>query len=192
MPRFFVLPDAVTDGKISITGADAHHIARALRMAEGDAVEISDGCGTEYSCTLTRIRDEECIAEIISERASEREMPVEVTLYMAMPKGDKLEVVVQKAVELGASHVVAFVSERCIKRPAPDKAEKLVERLSRIAHEAAKQCGRARIPDVRGIISFAEMKAELSGFDCPLFCYEAEGARPVKRVLEALDSEKKL
>lgn len=192
MPRFFVLPAAISEGKISISGGDAHHIARALRMAEGDSVTVSDGLGKDYFCRLVRIRDEECIAQVVEERASESESAVDITLYMAMPKGDKLETVVQKAVELGASHIVAFVSERCIKRPAPDKVAKLIERLSRIAYEAAKQCGRSRIPDVRGVIGFSEMTAEIGRYDAALFCYEGSGTEPVRHVLERLDSPKSL
>ena len=189
MPRFFVDADAITNGEIRIDGGDAYHIARALRMAVGDGVDICDGEGTEYSCRLTRIRDDECVAEVITSRPSEREMPIDVTLYMAMPKGDKLEVVVQKAVELGASAIVAYESERCIKRPAPDKAVRLVERLARIAREAAKQCGRARLPEVRGIISFSEMLSELRGYKLSLFCYEGVGTLPLRSVLEAAESE---
>ncbi len=184
MPRFFVDAEAIADGKVTIDGGDAYHIARALRMAVGDEIDVCDGCGTEYSCRLCRIRDDECTAEVLSSQLSHREMPLDVTLYMAMPKGDKLETVVQKAVELGASHIVAYESERCIKRPAPDKAAKLVERLSRIAREAAKQCGRARLPEVRGIISFSEMLAEIPRFELSLFCYEGDGTLPVRSVLE--------
>jgi 16S rRNA (uracil1498-N3)-methyltransferase len=154
-------------------------------MAVGDGIDVCDGSGAEYSCRLSRIRDEECVAEIIESRISSRELPLDVTLYMAMPKGDKLEVVVQKAVELGASSIVAFESARCIKRPAPDKAAKLVERLSRIAYEAAKQCGRAKIPEVRGIISFRELLSELPGYELSLFCYEAEDEFSIKNVLKS-------
>ena len=146
MPRFFVSPEAICDGQITIAGDDARHIARSLRMAVGDEVTLSDGLGNEYSCRLTKIRDEECTAEVLSSEKSTREPTHPVTLYMAYPKGDKLETVVQKSVELGASHIVPFESERCIKRPAPEKAEKQTARLQRIADEAAKQCGRAKIP----------------------------------------------
>lgn len=192
MPRFFVAPDAIGDTEINIVGADAHHIARALRMAVGDAIDVCDGSGMEFSCRLSRIRDDECVAEIIESKPSSRELPLNVTLYMAMPKGDKLEVVVQKAVELGASSIVAFESERCIKRPAPDKAAKLVDRLSRIAYEAAKQCGRAKIPEVRGIISFRELLAELPDYELSLFCYEAEDTVSVRSVLESASEVKKM
>lgn len=192
MPRFFVDRAAIGEGEIYITEPDARHIARSLRMAVGDALDVSDGEGMEYSCRLTRIRDEECVAEIIESRLSEREPPVEITLFMAVPKGDKLETVVQKAVELGASHIIPFESERCIKRPAPDKAAKLVERLSRIAHEAAKQCGRAALPTVHGIIRLADVLGLIGSYDLPLFCYEAGGTEPVRRVLERAEDVKRV
>lgn len=184
MPRFFVQPTDIGESEIYITGQDARHIARSLRMAVGDGIDVSDGEGREYSCRLVRIRDEECVAEIVESRISRRESPVEITLFMAIPKGDKLETVVQKAVELGASHIVPFESERCIKRPAPDKAAKLVERLARIANEAAKQCGRAALPTVHGIIKLSEVCERLCDYDLSLFCYEGSGTLPVRRVLE--------
>ena len=86
MPRFFVKKELIADGKIYIKDADAHHIARSLRMAEGDLVTISDGNGLEYSCRLTRIRDEECECEILSSGTGSSESPVEITLCMAYPK----------------------------------------------------------------------------------------------------------
>ena len=185
MPRFFVDPADVGEGEIIIRDKDAYHIARSLRMAVGDGIDVCDGSGAEYACRLTRIRDEECIAEVIEARESRRESPVGITLFMAMPKGDKLEVVVQKAVELGAREIIPFESERCIKRPTGDRAAKLVERLSRIAHEAAKQCGRAILPRVGSIIDFAEMCRMQSEYELSLFCYEGEGTEPVRRVLES-------
>ena len=184
MPRFFVSPEDISEGKISISGQDAFHIARALRMAVGDEITVSDGSGKEYSATLSRIRDDACEADIIEERISGSESPLEITLFMAMPKGDKLETVVQKAVELGATHIVPFESERCIKRPSADKVDKLVARLTKIAHEAAKQCGRARLPIVHPIIKIAEVAKKISDFDLSLFCYEASGTRPVRSVLD--------
>jgi len=125
MPRFFVLPDAISESEIRISGDDAYHIARALRMAVGDEITIADGRMNEYLCRLSRIRDEECLCEIINTRHAATEPPHEITLYMAYPKGDKMETVTQKAVELGASHIVPFESERCIKRPSGDKADKI-------------------------------------------------------------------
>ena len=192
MPRFFVLPDAISESEIRISGDDAYHIARALRMAVGDEITIADGRMNEYLCRLSRIRDEECLCEIINTRHAATEPPHEITLYMAYPKGDKMETVTQKAVELGASHIVPFESERCIKRPSGDKADKIAARLTRIAHEAAKQCGRAVLPTVDKIQGFTEMLALSKKHSLTLFCYEGEGADSLKKVLgqhggEAID-----
>lgn len=184
MPRFFVTEEAKTGDTVKICGSDALHIARSLRMAVGDGVTVCLGDGDEHFCTLTSIHDDECIARVDSTRPSPAESPRHITLYMAYPKGDKLETVVQKAVELGVCRVVPFESERCIKRPAPEKAAKNTARLLRIAEEAAKQCGRAILPDVGMPISFAELLDRISTHAVTLFCYEGEGALSLRSVLE--------
>lgn len=190
MPKFFVDRELISDVSVTLMGDDAYHIARALRMAVGDEINVSDGNGRELVCRLTKIRDNECTADIISECEVSAESPVDITLFMAMPKGDKLETVVQKAVELGALCVVPFESERCIKRPSPEKAAKLTERLTRIAREAAKQCGRSRLPEVGTLISLTEMTDRLASFDLAIFCYENEGDVTLKGVLEGASSVK--
>ena len=183
MARFFVKKQNITDNIITISGKDAFHIARSLRMAVGDTLTVCDEDGTEYHSALTRIRDEECICEVISISDGKTESPVHVTLYMAYPKGDKLETVVQKSVELGASEIVPFESSRCIKRPAADKADKITERLSRIAEEAAKQCGRSKLPTVSKMIKLTELLSRVKNYDLTLFCYEGEGATSLKQTL---------
>ena len=183
MARFFINKDNITDNQITITGNDAFHIARALRMAVGDEITVCDEDGVEYFTRLSRIRDEECIAEIISKQEGSTESPVHITLYMAYPKGDKLETVVQKSVELGASVIVPFESSRCIKRPSQDKLDKITDRLSRIAEEAAKQCGRSRLPSVSKMIKLPELLKEIGNYDLPLFCYEGDGTISLKQAL---------
>lgn len=190
MPRFFVPTANFSDNTVKITGDDARHIARSLRMAEGDSVTVCDMQGGEHECTLTRIRDEVCECEITASKKGENEPPVKITLYMAYPKADKLEYIVQKAVELGASEIVPFESERCIKRPAPEKAEKNTARLQRIATEAAKQCGRSTLPTVTPPISFKEALSRAVSADIPIFCYEGDGTRSLREVLcEAKDTK---
>ena len=183
MPAFFTAKELISDEVLFIKGDDAFHIARSLRMAVGDPITVSDGEGTEYSCELSRIRDDECECKILSSVKSLAESPVEVTLFMAYPKGDKLETVVQKAVELGAVRIVPFESSRCIKRPKAEKADKQTERLSRIAKEAAKQCGRARIPEVSAPIGFEGMLRDASSADLGILCYEGERERSLKALL---------
>ena len=185
MPRFFVKSEQIDSEKIYIYESDAHHIARSLRMAVGDEVTVSDGEGTEYSCRLTKIRDEECECEILSKCTGATESPIEITLCMAYPKGDKLETVIQKAVELGASRILPFESSRCIKRPKAEKIDKQLARLSRIAEEAAKQCGRSRIPEVMAPLGYKEMLKVARESALTLFCYEAEEDHSLKNILKA-------
>lgn len=185
MPRFFVPSVNFSDDGVKICGDDARHIARSLRMAEGDTVTVCDMHGTEHECRLARIRDEECLCEIISSKKGENEPPVKISLFMAYPKADKLEYIVQKAVELGAAEIIPFESERCIKRPAPEKAEKNTARLQRIASEAAKQCGRSVLPTVAAPISYGEALKRGAVADLSIFCYEGDGTNSLKKILEA-------
>ncbi len=184
MPRFFTSKENVTENRIHILGDDSFHIARSLRMAVGDRITVSDGAGTEYLCRLTSIRDEECICDIEQKSVSKTEAPLDMTLFMAYPKGDKLELVIQKAVELGVMRIIPFESERCIKRPKAEKIEKQTARLERIAQEAAKQCGRARVPRVSAPISFKEMLRLARESDLALFAYEDESEKTLKDILK--------
>ena len=184
MPRFFVKKELIDNDKIYIKDGDAHHIARSLRMAEGDEITVSDGEGKEYICRLVKIRDEECECDILGESDGAAESPVVITLCMAYPKGDKLETVIQKAVELGASRILPFESSRCIKRPKADKIDKQLARLSKIAEEAAKQCGRSRMPEVLSPVGYAEMLKAVKECELTLLCYEAEDEFSIKNVLK--------
>ena len=192
MPRFFVDKSDFSDTEIIIGGQDAHHIARSLRMAEGDEVTVCNGDGNEYCCILKRIRDEECIAEIREIVKSDRESPIFITLCMAYPKGDKLETVIQKAVELGAGRILPFESARCIKRPKAEKAEKQTARLQRIAEEAAKQCGRAKIPTVYPPALFNDMLKVAKEAELALLCYENENGLTVKGAIAGKNTPKSI
>ena len=192
MARFFVNKENINDNQISIQGDDAHHIARSLRMAEGDEAVVCDSLGKEYRCILSKIRDDECICDIIEEISSGAESPVDITLCMAYPKGDKLETVIQKAVELGASKIIPFESSRCIKRPKAEKADKQTQRLSRIAEEAAKQCGRAKIPEVTKPASFSEMLNMAKESELTLLCYENEDEKSLKKILSKRPAPKSI
>ena len=185
MPRFFVCREAIdTENRtVKIEGDDARHIARSLRMAVGDGLTVCDGSSTEYECRLERIRDEECELSIISSALSAREPKFDITLCMAYPKADKLETVIQKAVELGATRIIPFESKRCIKRPKAEKLDKLNLRHARIAEEASKQCGRAKIPEVSSPMSFSEMLKEAAKSELSLLCYEGEDTLSIKDAL---------
>ena len=183
MPRFFVPSTGFDADSVTIVGDDAFHMARSLRMAVGDTVTVCDMHGQEHLCRLDSLRDDICRLTVLSSKASETEPPVDVTLYMGYPKGDKLELVIQKAVELGALFVVPFFSERCVVKPRAEREEKQNARQCRIAEEAAKQCGRGRVPTVGMPIPFSSVLASVKDYDAVLFCYEGDGTRSLKDVM---------
>ena len=173
MPRFFVTPDDISDGVAAIRGEDARHIARSLRMAEGERVTVCDGTGNDYFCRLRRIRDDIVEAEIESSAPSRSEPPYKATVFQALVKGDRADTVITKSVEYGAAEIVFFDSSRCIVK-AKDESENKRVRRSRLAAEAAKQCGRGIIPEVSGPVSFDEMLRLAAQADSAIFCYENE------------------
>lgn len=184
MPRFFVPTDNFDNNTVRILGDDARHIARALRMARGEHIVVCDMKGYEHECVLVDFHDDrEVICSIISSRKSENEPPYKITLFQASPKADKLDYITQKAVELGVCDIVPFISERCISRPDDKSAKKKVERLSKIAIEAAKQSGRGIMPGVSEFCSFTEMLNRASEYDAKLFLYEGDNTIPLPKVL---------
>lgn len=185
MPRFFADKNLINEveNEIVITGGDAFHIARSLRMAVGDEITLCDGEGGVYLCRLADIKDERCLCDIVKKCEAKSELPVPVSLFMGYPKGDKLETVIQKAVELGAHEIIPFESSRCIKRPKADRAEKQLLRFNKIAEEAAKQCGRAILPKVHPTLSYSEMLECAGKAALALFCYEDEDTTSLKEAL---------
>ncbi len=190
MPRFFVPTDNFDGNRLKITGDDARHIARALRMAKGETVTVCDMKGYEHTCVLEDFEEDVCVvASILTSEKSENEPPYKVSLYQAMPKGDKIEYITQKAVELGVGRIIPFVSERCISRPDEKSASKKAQRLSKIAAEAAKQCGRAILPEVGELCSFERVLTDTQSYDLKLFLYEGDGTLPLNSVLKSYRSE---
>ncbi|MBQ4091000.1 MAG: 16S rRNA (uracil(1498)-N(3))-methyltransferase [Clostridia bacterium] len=183
MPRFFVRKDQIENGVITVLGDDAHHISRALRMAKGDKITISDMQKVEYDCVLEDFLPDRVLARIVEMRQSETEAPFEATLYQALPKGEKLDSIIQKSVECGAFRIVTFNSERCIAKEKGDEQNKL-QRRNRIAQEAAKQSGRGIVPEVKSTVSFGDMLKQAAEADLALFCYEGEGTESLRRVLQ--------
>lgn len=191
MPRFFVGSSQIAENTVTLTGDDAHHISRSLRMAKGQEITVSDYAGNEYTCCLSSFTEDAVTATILSCRKQDTEPPLEITLYQALPKGDKLDTVIQKSVECGASRIVPFESERCIVRCKREAEAHKTARRQRIALEAAKQCGRGRLPEVLETVSFSEMLAEAGRADRVLFCYEGDGTVPIGKLLSAEDFPKK-
>ncbi|MBO5648302.1 MAG: 16S rRNA (uracil(1498)-N(3))-methyltransferase [Clostridia bacterium] len=185
MARFFLSREAMDlmSGTIVIGGDDAHHIAYSLRMAVGDALTVCDMQKNEYRCTITDIKPDRVQLCVDSVTENSTELPIRVHLFQSLPKGDKMDYIVQKAVELGVTEITPVAGARCIVRLDESGAQKKVARWQKIAAEAAKQCGRGMIPTVNPPIPFKEAVAQSVRCTLPLFCYEGDGARSLKEIL---------
>lgn len=174
MPRFFT--DDIHENTARITGDDAVHIGRSLRMRLGDEITLCSG-GMEYICKIRSISDIEVLCDVVSSQKTKAEPSVELTLFQAMPKLDKLEFIVQKATELGVCKIVPVLTERCVSRPDGKSFEKKLARLLKISEGAAKQSGRGIIPTVTDIISIEQAAKQMKECDLSLICYEKGGTR---------------
>lgn len=186
MSRFFVEPGNIFEQEIVVDSGDYNHIKNVLRMRIGDALVVCDGCGTEYHCVISEYREDSAVLSINHRQSTEVELPVKLRLYQGLPKRDKMELIVQKAIELGAYEVIPVMCKRTIvKLDDAKKEQKKVQRLQSIAESAAKQCGRGLIPEVTMPMSFKEavLRAEATG-DMILFPYEnALGMKATKEAL---------
>lgn len=172
MPRFFT--DEIQGDVGIISGADAVHIGRSLRMRLGDELILCRD-GIEYISNIRTISDSQVVCDIKESRRTLAEPDCEVVLFQAVPKLDKLEFIVQKATELGAAKIVPVLTKRCVSRPDEKSFEKKRDRLSKIALEAAKQSGRGIIPQVSRIISLDEAIGQMKELDISVICYEKGG-----------------
>ena len=173
MPRFFT--DDVDGSRAGITGGDAEHIIKALRMKPGERLTVCDGRGFDYECEIAGFTKDAVSLEVLSRKASQSEPSVRVTLYQGLPKSDKMEYIVQKSVELGVSRIVPVITGRSVSRPDAKSLSGKIKRWNKIAAEAAKQSGRGQLPAVADAMNFKNAAAALSRHETPLMLYEANG-----------------
>ena len=184
MARFFVEPEELAGEELILTGENAQH-AKVLRLKAGEEVLVCDGQGRECRCEVTDVASGEVYLKTLEYRNSLTEAAVKVSVYMAFPKADKLEHVIQKATELGAYEIVAFPSGRCISKPDDKSLKKKLERWQKIAASAAEQSGRGRIPEVLVLPTYAEALKRAAQADQALMFYENEHATTLKMALES-------
>ena len=182
MPRFFI--PTPTGDRVTLTGEDADHIGRSLRMRPGETLTLCDG-ETDYHATLQAVERGMVVLRIDRSHPNRTEPPARITLYQCLPKGDKLETIVRQATELGASRIVPVLSRRCVARPDAAAFDKRRVRLQRIAREAAGQSERGRIPEVAPLLPVERALEGLAGSDLAIFCYEGEGT-PLSGLLRTL------
>ena len=193
MPRFFVQPEQVDGDVITITGGDVNHIKNVLRMSSGDELSISDGCGRDYFCRIQSINRESVILHIENSWDSYVELDTKLYLFQGLPKGDKMELILQKAVELGVYEVVPVVTARTIVKLDDKKEAKKLARWQQISESAAKQSGRAIIPKVQPPMAFKEALAYAGALDCNLIPYErAKGMEAARAAIHGMHDKKSI
>lgn len=170
MPRFFTATEP--EGEFIIDGENGRHICRSLRMRPGEKLTLCDGMGFDYSCEIISAESSSVIVRVLEKTENLTEPKLKLSVFQGIPKGDKMELIIQKAVELGAGEIVPTITEHCIS-DISGKEQKKLERWNKIALEAAKQSGRGIIPKVLPPVKFSEAVKSFEGRK--IFFYEGGG-----------------
>lgn len=187
MHHFFVTPDQVQEKTILIEGQDVNHIKNVLRMKSGEQVEISDGNNKKYLCEVESYEENTAQLHILEEMEADTELSSKLYLFQGLPKSDKMELIVQKAVELGAYEVIPVATKRAVVKLDAKKAAKKVERWNSISESAAKQAGRSLIPEVTDVLTFTQALEKAKELDVVLIPYElAEGMEEAKQLVRSI------
>ena len=183
MARFFVSKEEISSDFPVLTGDNAAH-AKVLRLKVGEEVLLCDGEGNECRCEVSDVSAGELKLTVLERQVSHTEPAVRVSIYMAFPKADKLEHVIQKATELGAYEIVTFPSARCVSKPDEKSLKKKLERWQKIAASAAEQSGRGRIPEVVVLKSYTEALQRATNADKAILFYENEHATTLRMAID--------
>ncbi|WP_461815779.1 16S rRNA (uracil(1498)-N(3))-methyltransferase [Faecalimonas sp.] len=187
MHHFFVTPSQVSGDRIYIDGSDVNHICNVLRMKKGEKLQISDGNNKKYICQIDEITVEKVFLQIVEEKIGDTELPSKIYLFQGLPKSDKMELIVQKAVELGAYEIIPVSTKRAVVKLDAKKASKKVERWNSIAEGGAKQSGRTLVPKVREVMGYKEALSYAKELDVVFIPYElAEGMERTKELIEKI------
>lgn len=187
MQRFFVTPSQVKGDRIYIEGSDVNHMKNVLRMRPGEELMVSDGNNLQYLCRVAEYTDGLAVLSVERQEIVDTELPSRIYLFQGLPKQDKMELIVQKAVELGACGIIPVETRRSVVRLDEKKKSKKVQRWQQIAESAAKQAGRGYIPKVEPVLSYEEALKRAEELDVRLIPYElAEGMEGTRRMVESI------
>ncbi|WP_424766715.1 16S rRNA (uracil(1498)-N(3))-methyltransferase [Paenibacillus sp. sgz302251] len=175
MQRYFVAAEQFSDSEVRLIGEDAHHASRVMRSKPGDKLIVSDGESRTALVVVREASSMEIKADIVQMLPNDREPVWSITIAQSLPKGDKMELVIQKGTEIGAYSFIPFQSERMVVQYDGKKEAKRIERWSKIAKEAAEQSHRNRIPAIEPVHSWRELIKAIESYDLTLFCFEREG-----------------
>lgn len=183
MAKFFVDNQFIKDDKVFINGENKKHMANVLRLKIGDNIEISSGDGFDYICQIEQITETEVVAKIIDCFGNESEPKIKITLYQGLPKAEKMELIIQKCVELGIDKIVPVNTDRCIVKLA-GKEDKKIARWNKISEAAAKQSRRGKIPIVEPVLNFEKAIEKAKCDDLIIIPYEKEQNNSLKTVVK--------
>lgn len=190
MFQFFVDKTRICEeeGTAYITGPDVNHISHVLRMKPGEQFYVNDGTNNgKYLCALQSVSAEQAVCEILQKITDTSELPCEIVLYQGLPKADKMELIIQKAVELGVSRIVPVAMKRSVVKLDEKKAQAKISRWQGIAEAAAKQSKRDVIPQIDGVKSLKEALREAADFEVSMMPYEnAEGMAYTRSLMEGI------
>lgn len=187
MQHFFVSPQQVKEEKIYVEGSDVNHIKNVLRMKLGEKLTVNDGEGWQYLCEVESYEADMAVLHIVEKSKAETELASRIYLFQGLPKQDKMELIVQKAVELGAYQVIPVSTKRAVVKLDAKKAGKKVERWQQIAVSAAKQAGRGIVPTVGEVCTYAQALKIAEELDVVLIPYElAEGIEETKKIIAGI------
>lgn len=191
MHCFYCEEKNIEGNQIHILGSDVNHIKNVLRMKQGEELIVCDGAGMEYICEIEAFLDGEIVLAILEQKNSSTELPVRLKLYQGLPKKDKMELIIQKAVELGAVEIIPVMTKRCIVKLEDEKKEaKKIERWQAIAESAGKQSGRGIIPKVSRVMSYKEALQTASKEGMAMIPYEnANGMSSLKEAVKKAVNE---
>jgi len=190
MNRFFVDKNNIMEDTILINGEDVNHIKNVLRLKVEDEINICDGDSNEYRVTINNIEKNIVECKILERKISNTEPPLKIKLYQGLPKSTKMDLIIQKATEIGVSQIIPIITDRTVVKIEDRKKEsKKLERWNRIAEEAAKQSRRGVIPQVKEVLSFKELLKVLHHDDAVLVPYENEKKQGLKKVLSNIKSK---
>lgn len=186
MHWFYVEHGQIEDHTITITGSDVNHIKNVLRMQKGEKIVICDGQGTDYYCSIADFAKDEVIVDILEMNDTQTELNTKIYLFQGLPKKDKMELIIQKAVELGVYEVIPVSMKRCVAKIEDKKKEKKkLDRWQTISTSAAKQSGRGIIPKIQGVMSFQDALKKAKELGHVIVPYEqAKGMTESKKMLE--------
>ncbi len=184
MARFFVPADQLTEDTVLITGEDVNHITRVLRLNTGDCITVSTGDSTEYLVEITTTSKTAVTGKVVQTCSVNREPELKVTLVQGLPKGDKMDLIIQKGTELGVSRIIPVETKRSVVKLEGKKAEQRVARWQRIAEEAAKQCRRNLVPEIAPLTNWSAVLASLPEGVWAVVPWEDEAQQSLKKLLQ--------